>query len=260
MGGGFDFVCCSLPEAETFQTELRPLGVMAPERVAAYDHVPTFKEQGADAIFVGWRGVAVPPGTPPAVVNALMAAVSNVVSGQTRGPNGQTFPDLMRDQKFDHTFRLGDDFRAYLAETDEKLGALLTSDAMKSVNSDPFNPMTFPTVILGLMLATVVGIVVQASLASKEVHTTGETTAPHTVSRQGLVQAALFVAAVVVYIALVETMGFVLVAAVVAFALFWLLKVRVWAAAAIAIVLAAVIYQLFAHLLRVPLPRGIFGW
>jgi tripartite-type tricarboxylate transporter receptor subunit TctC len=260
MGGGFDFVCCSLPEAETFETELRPLGVMASERVAAYDQVPTFKEQGTDAIFVGWRGLAVPLGTPPAVVDTLMAALEKVVTGQTRGPDGQTFLDLMRDQKFDHTSRLGGDFRAFLAETDEKLGALLTNDAMASVNSDPFNPLTFPIVIMALMLVTFVGTVVQTLFISKESTLPEEAFSDRAISRQGIIRAALFVAAVVVYIALVETIGFVLLSALVAFALFWLLKVRVWAAAAIAIVVAAAIYQLFAHLLRVPLPRGIFGW
>lgn len=59
---------------------LRPIGVVAPERLGAVPNVPTMKESGFPDLVVGsWQGVYVPKGTPPAVVKRLFPAVVNTM-------------------------------------------------------------------------------------------------------------------------------------------------------------------------------------
>lgn len=53
------------------QGRLRMLGVVSPERNAAYPEAPTMKEQGFDMVVGSWQGVFVPTGTPRPVVNKL---------------------------------------------------------------------------------------------------------------------------------------------------------------------------------------------
>jgi tripartite-type tricarboxylate transporter receptor subunit TctC len=76
LGGHIDAVCCSVPEAasQIESAELMALAVMAPERLAEFPNVPTCKESGIDWVALGWRGLLLPKGTPPEVVNTLSAA------------------------------------------------------------------------------------------------------------------------------------------------------------------------------------------
>jgi tripartite-type tricarboxylate transporter receptor subunit TctC len=53
------------------QGRLRMLGVVSPERNAAYPEAPTMKEQGFDMVVGSWQGVFVPVGTPRPVVSKL---------------------------------------------------------------------------------------------------------------------------------------------------------------------------------------------
>jgi tripartite-type tricarboxylate transporter receptor subunit TctC len=269
MGGGFHMVCCSLPEADSLLRagEVRALGVMAPKRADGYADVPTFREQGSDWALGGWRGLAVPLGTPPDVAETLEAAIEKVVTGQTRiasqeDADGTTFPEFMQAQKFDHTYRRADEFRTFLAETDRKLGELLTSEAMASVNRDRFHPMAFPAAIMGLMVVVGAAIAVQTLAAGKssspppvqETPSSGPTTG------RGRINFILFAAAVVVYLLFAEVIGFLVLGGGLLLAMLLRLNVRLFVAAPIAVLLVVVINQLFAHLLRVPLPRGILGW
>lgn len=73
MGGHIDAVTVSTPEAATYVEagKLRPLVMMAEQRVKGYENTPTAKELGMDLVLGTWRGLAVPVGTPPAVVEKL---------------------------------------------------------------------------------------------------------------------------------------------------------------------------------------------
>jgi tripartite-type tricarboxylate transporter receptor subunit TctC len=53
---------------------------MAPERVAGFDQVPTVKELGFDWEAVGWRGLGLPKGTPPAIVDKLAAECAAITA------------------------------------------------------------------------------------------------------------------------------------------------------------------------------------
>jgi tripartite-type tricarboxylate transporter receptor subunit TctC len=55
---------------------LRPVGVIAPNRLSVLPDVPTMKESGFPDLVVGsWQGVFVPKGTPQSVVKRLFPAV-----------------------------------------------------------------------------------------------------------------------------------------------------------------------------------------
>lgn len=59
---------------------LRPLGIVAPRRIAALPETPTMKEQGIDMTTGSWQGVLVPAKTPREIVDRLHAAVSKVMA------------------------------------------------------------------------------------------------------------------------------------------------------------------------------------
>ncbi|MCW5633585.1 MAG: tripartite tricarboxylate transporter substrate binding protein [Rubrivivax sp.] len=60
---------------------LRALAVTAPERLNELPEVPTMAEAGLPSMnFEGWTGLALPAATPPAVVDALYAAVARVLA------------------------------------------------------------------------------------------------------------------------------------------------------------------------------------
>ncbi len=72
----------SLPAALAFVQagKLRALAVMSPKRLAVLPDVPTVAELGfPKATVLGWVGLHAPAGTPPAVLNALEAAVSKAL-------------------------------------------------------------------------------------------------------------------------------------------------------------------------------------
>lgn len=258
LSGGVDMVCCSLPEARTLLEagEVRALGVMSPERAKGFETIKTFREQGRDWMLGGWRGLAVPKETPTQIVDQLVEAIQRIVSKEAQPGS---FAEFMQTQKFDNTWRAPAEFVEFLRDGDEKLGKLLTSEAMKSVSKDRFSPMAYPYVLLGLIAMTIAGICIGelrqraiASDVSKANHSSK-------LSKHGVLNFALVVASVVGYVFLVETIGFVLAA----IAILWLLLVRLGTrpvtSMLIAITFTPCVYLFFAYLLRVPLPRGWLG-
>jgi putative tricarboxylic transport membrane protein len=234
--------------------QIRPLGVMAPNRAQGYEQVPTFAELGTDWSLGGWRAVAVPVGTPEPIQQRLRAAMERVVTGQTTVA-GLTFPRTMEQERFDHTFRSGEALQQFLEETDRKLGALLTTDEMRKVNRDRFHPLTFPGLLLGLIGLTLVAGVVRSLRASPS--TPVLRTPAGSLNLFGF---AAVLSAGLLYILLAETVGFIIVTLVIMFALALWMGASWRGAAVLATIFPVVIYQLFAHGLRVPLPAGWLGW
>jgi tripartite-type tricarboxylate transporter receptor subunit TctC len=299
LSGGVDMVCCSLPEAESLHRagEIRAIGVMAPQPVRGYDEVPTFASQGRAWSLGGWRAVAVPQGTPPAVVARLEEALKRIVTGQTRivsrtssnsatpGTNGrraetveQTFPEFMEQAGFDHTWRNGERLTAFLKETDAKFGELLTSEAMRSVNRDRFSAQTWPSALLWLLAAVGGLLALVSGLSSRGLsgsartdrglpaHRSDEATPVLTassprlpVSQRGVFNFVVIVGAILCYALLAETLGFLVTAGGVLFVLLWWLGNSVRVSAAITVVIVPVVWQLFGSGLRVPLPDGVWG-
>ncbi len=278
MSGGIDLVCCSLPEADVQlqAKEIRALGVMSPQRVRSYADVPTFIEQGSDWSLGGWRGLALPLGTPQPVVDRLFAAIQRVVTGQTaivtrtnEGETRQTFPEFMEAAGFDNTYRPQEEFRQFLADTDEKFGRLLTSEAMRSVNRDRYNSRAFPLALASLAGLVLVMLVGQSLLSrrrgieSQSVVVPDTSTAPQPVpplTTAGILRFVLVVGAIALYCLFVETVGFIPLTNVLLFTLLWALGTRWSISVLVTILLVPAVHFVFSTFLRVPLPRGWWIW
>ena len=262
LSGGLDMVCCSLPEARELYDagEVRALGVMAPRRAVGFEDVPTFPEQGVDWSLGGWRALAVPVGTPTEIVDVLVAALKKTVTGQTTVA-GKTFPVFMQEARFDNTWRVGQELHSFLRTTDEKFGQLLTHQDMKSVNEDRFHPMAFPWLVLALLGISTVAVVVQhsqsATVLDESSPTGPKADAP---GLTGLVRFAMTIVAGIAYILLAEQVGFLLTGAGVLFALLLLFSRHLVHSLLITLLVTPAVYQFFAHVMRVPLPRGWWGW
>ena len=260
LSGGVDMVCCSLPEATTLLEagKIRALGVMSPQRAKGYEEVATFAEQGTNWSLGGWRALALPKGTPPEIQEKILNALHRIVTGQTKVAE-TTFPEFMEKSGFDYTYRTGEELDRFLRDTDAKFGKLLTSEAMQSVNQDPFNPMTFPWIIIGLMAATVGAIVVQAQFqrpsASDE-----SSVEKIPISARGVISCLLILGTIAAYAFFAETVGFILLCFTSMLVLMLWMGVRPLWAFVCSLVFTLSIYQLFTLALRVPLPRGWIGW
>ncbi len=260
LAGGLDFVCCSLPEAQSLieSGRLRALGVMADERLPVFPDVPTLREQGVDWSLYGWRGVCVPKGTPQPICKKLTAALHEVVASDE-------FRRFMQQAGFDLTWQGPEEFRRTMEQVDQQLGRLLTSEAFRPVRQVDIGPLFFPTVLLVLLAATLSALLVSswwlgAARASPVERATAADEQPEPLTKEGLVAMAEVAACVVVYLGVAEVVGFVLTAAVL---LLWLLRRfgTAWRVAVpLTVLLVPALYQLFAVGLRVPLPRGWLGW
>ena len=113
LGGHIDSVCCSVPEAVT-QVEagqLRMLAVMSEERHPDFPDVPTVKESGVDWNAVAWRGLALPKGTPPEIVDTLYEKCKGIAESDA-------YREFMRKNGFAIKIRGKDEFTRFLAEQD----------------------------------------------------------------------------------------------------------------------------------------------
>jgi len=247
MAGGLDLVSCSLPEARPLLEagRIRCLGVASEERLPDFPEVPTLREQGVDWVLGTWRGIAMPAETPDEVAEVLEAALAKVVQGEE-------YRGFMKQAGFNWDYEGPEDFGATLAAVDRQFGELLGSEAFASMDSKVIGPMAFPA-LLGVLGAVILGcLLAGGGLRRSE--------AAETCSRAGLLRVVEVLGAVALYLLLAESLGFVLTAFPLCAALMWRLGVRWWRALALALAVAAFVYQVFAVLLRVPLPRGLFGW
>ena len=99
--GGF----ATTGEAGTYvkSGKFRLLGVMAAQRLKDFPDVPTFKERGIDLELGTWRALAVPKGTPPAVVARLKAVVQKVTQEKK-------YQDFFAQQYLGMVYEDGDKF------------------------------------------------------------------------------------------------------------------------------------------------------
>ncbi len=243
MSGGLDMVCCSLPEARSLyqQGELRCLGVMSEKRLSSetFADVPTFIEQGSNWTLVGWRGLGLPLETPRPVQDRLVTALERIVTGETQ-VNGETFPEFMEKQEFDHTWRKTTDFAEFLATNDKQFGRILDREEFAPVSSGPIGPMHFPGVLLVLLAALVPGVVAiewrKRQVATSEPADEPSRSEPGT---RNVVNLVFVLVAVMAYILVADQLGFVLTAGTLLFLLLWRFGNRMWISLLISIVIDA---------------------
>jgi tripartite-type tricarboxylate transporter receptor subunit TctC len=272
LSGGVDFVACSLPEAATLVDagQIRCLGVMAPKRLESFPNVPTFHEQGVKWEMWGWRGLALPNGVPADRKQMLLAAIERVIARDD-------YQKFMRDQGFNAHSAGPQDFAAELARLDAEFGTILQRDAYRGVRNSRYGPMVFPAVIGGLIVAVLAALFWTRGQAHREtlLETAVESLegAPGAMpSRRApgapgwacpptaIIPVALAVVGVIVFVAIVDWLGFVLTAFLLMALFMKYLGTRLPVALAASGLCAVLVYQLFAVHMRVSLPRGLLGW
>lgn len=254
LAGGVDFICCSLPEADAVVAggQVRCLGVMSNTRIKGFETVPTFEEQGHAWSIAGWRGLAVPPDTPKDRVDLLCLAIDKITQGEA-------FQAFMESSGFDMSLENAEQFSKTLEHQDELFGSILTQPAFQTVSGEQFGPMMFPAIIaVGLVvLIAVVAREVMTQSSGRPVASDDNATANESITPVRSI-AVLF--ALAFYWGASETLGFIATSLLMLLALLILFKVPRFTAVAVAIATSMITYQLFAVVLRVPLPRGLLEW
>ncbi len=97
---------------------VRVLAVLGAERDAVFPQVSTAKELGFPVALDMWRGIAVPEGTPKAVIAKLQEAIKTSVESQAFGDAGKTIG-------FTPAYLPAADFGALIASDDAKLAQVM---------------------------------------------------------------------------------------------------------------------------------------
>ena len=117
-------------------------------------------------------------------------------------------------------------------------------------------PALFPSVLAVLFIFCGIGLIIQG-IRQREKLLKLDT---GTLSLPGLLNIFFVLGAIVCYIFLADTIGFLIFSFVVLVVLMKWLKVHTLSSIAMAVSVTLVIYLLFAKLLLVPLPWGLWGW
>lgn len=247
MAGGVDMACCSVPEAKSLLDagRIRCLGVMAESRLPSAPNVPTFREQGIDWAMGGWRGVALPNDVPPQRVRLLVETLQRIAESEE-------FVSFMNNTGFNRTVAGPDGFQALLTEMDAQFGEVLTSEAFRSVRRAPISPMVFPSAlaIAGGVLAG--SLLVGAAKATASERRRG--------SLAQLLTWSIAPAWIILFAIVSPWAGFLLTTSVLMVVSMCLLRIRPVVAIATTLVCVPAVYYMFGVILRVSLPRGVFGW
>lgn len=238
LAKGVEMVCCSLPEAKTLLLagELRCLGVMSDGRLPLFPDVPTFAEQGVSWTLEGWRGIGLPRGTPRKVLDVLVPALERVV-------RSERFLEYLRTEGFNAACEGPAAFETSLESVDQRMKTLLSSDAFRSLSLSRFSPMAFPSAVA----------IVLAFAAFVAGRPRRDPDAAPVTSWRRFGEGVLLVVA---YLALSNTLGFVLTATPLVFWALWRLGTAPLKSAGIAALAVGLAYVIFGLQLRVPFPRG----
>lgn len=125
VAGGVDVVTCSVPEAQSLieAGRVKSLAVMGSTRNPSFPDVPTLQEAGIDWRLGAWRGVAGPAGLPDEVVEKLVPILEQIHASDE-------FRDFMNGRGFGMVFLGPDDYRAFMADSNESLGAVMQNLGM----------------------------------------------------------------------------------------------------------------------------------
>jgi putative tricarboxylic transport membrane protein len=220
---------------------VRVLAISSAERLPGVD-APTLREQGVDVELENWRSIVAPPGIDAAERARLAATIEAMV----RSPEWR---ETLERFRWIDRYLPGDEFAAFAAAEERRVRDVLrdlgTGDTAGSSSLEPY-----PAFVLGGLV--LFGIVV----AARALRTSSQDAARGTRWRSlGLIGVAI-----ALNLALAETAGFVIAAAL----LFWFVA-RAFDArhplrdALCAAGVAAGAYALFTYALQVPLPAGLLA-
>ncbi|HVG78980.1 MAG TPA: tripartite tricarboxylate transporter substrate-binding protein, partial [Patescibacteria group bacterium] len=104
--------------------QVRVLAITGDKRLAGLPDVPTFKESGVDLTMALWRGVAVPKGTPEAMIARLERAF-------TQAAQSADFRDFAARMGAVVEIRNARDFDAFMANDDRDIASLMEQIGLK---------------------------------------------------------------------------------------------------------------------------------
>lgn len=104
--------------------QVRVLAITGDKRLASLPDVPTLKESGVDLTMSLWRGIAVPKGTPEAVIARLEHAF-------TRAAQSAEFREFAARMGAVVEVRSARDFDAFIARDDRDIAALMEQIGLK---------------------------------------------------------------------------------------------------------------------------------
>ena len=246
MGGHLDAVCCSVPEvaSQLENKQVRVLAVMADQRMADYPELQTAIEQGTDWIAVGWRGLALPKGTPPEIVDLLTDRCATIAASEA-------YREFMQKNGFGIKIRTKEDFTEFLREQDEQWKSVVLAagyDKGLTGNNDP-GPLALPLVL-------VIGLV---SLGGWELACGTRSLSEPPGSQRSYVKLLPICIALVTYVVGVTWLGFAVSTFAFVTMTTWKLGAKLWSATLAATVILAVVWLLFVVAFQVQLPAGVLG-
>ena len=246
MADGLDIVACSLPEAQVLlkADKIRCLGVMAEQRLPGYPEISTFKELGVDWQVSTHRGIALPAG----VSESRSLVIENAVAQAVKS---KEYLEYMANTGAGAAAMGSEQYASFLEKTDKAFGSVFAGPSFKGLKHK-YGPMLFPAVLSGLL-----GVCLGACFASGSLRSTPDRQG---ISKTAMLDMSILIGCVILYILTAEIFGFVLSAAAILLVLFSRMRVGSTIAIPATVLLAALVYQLFAVGLRVPLPRGLLGW
>lgn len=89
--------------------QLKPLGIMAAERLKNLQEIPTLKEQGYDIVSGTWRGLAVPKGTDPKIIKKLNQIFEKAIKSDE-------FKTFMNNSNFGIKYLDGMEFKTFIIQ------------------------------------------------------------------------------------------------------------------------------------------------
>jgi tripartite-type tricarboxylate transporter receptor subunit TctC len=126
VGGHVDAVV-QLPAAlaaPVKQGQVRLIAALIPSRDPALPEVATAREQGVDVSLEAWRGIAVPRGTPRAVIAQIESAIRNTVGSAE-------FVKASENLGVRPAFMPAEEFSALIAKEDAELARLMQGIGLK---------------------------------------------------------------------------------------------------------------------------------
>ncbi|RUT29297.1 tripartite tricarboxylate transporter TctB family protein [Arsenicitalea aurantiaca] len=132
---------------------------------------------------------------------------------------------------------------------------IITAAGFPSFAGQPYGASLFPTVMGGGFLIGGALLVIRGlTAAGREIP--AFTADPALLVPRNGISVALIVGAIVFYVVLADTVGFIPIALVILLGLFLWFRVKVVTALLLSVAVTALSFWFFAIMLRVPLPRG----
>ena len=222
---------------------LRALAISSAQRLPGLD-VPTLREQGVDVAFENWRSVVAPLG----ISDADRARLESLVDAMV---HAKPWRDMLERYRWLDRYLTGKALPAFIDAEEVRVRDILNKfDAGHERTVTLSSAGVYPLIVLG-------GLVAFGLAAGRSVT---KATGDGRTSERRLVSLGLIAVGIVLHVLLLERIGFVAAAAV----LFWF-TARAFdhhhplRDAAFAIALAVGSYLLFARVLQLQLPPGIFA-